>query len=157
MRTPTTAGQYRYVKYQDDGVSQYQCLWCLRTMNIADDPQYGWNFCPKCGKSWFNKLECRPHDTPRWAWDRYGTDVHNHPPYHKYIRPTREWYFEERSRWPNCREEWSEWAHEFRSEYTKLGQWRWALSILRQLQLDGKPEFDGDFEFEYRVSIRNKT
>jgi hypothetical protein len=63
-------GQYRYVEYTDDGCSIYQCLWCKCTFETRDNPEYQWNFCPKCGRSWFKKADCRPRNIPRWAWDR---------------------------------------------------------------------------------------
>lgn len=66
-------GAYRFVQYLDDGVTQYQCMDCKNMFAFRDDPAT-YNFCPKCGMSWFKRLHTRPHDLPRWVWDRYGED-----------------------------------------------------------------------------------
>lgn len=156
MPIPTLAGQYRRVRYSDDGCDIYQCLWCLGTVEIRDNPNYGWNFCPKCGKSWFTKKNCRPTTVPAWAWNRYGDDDYNHPPYWKYQKATHEWYFEHRSKW-GVDDDWGEWKYEFKTDYERLGEWKYAADMLRRFRLDHQPLYDGDFRYEYRVSLRKKT
>ena len=152
MPIPTQKGQYRYVKYEDDGVSCYQCLWCLNTIRIADDPQYGWNFCPKCGKSWFKKLQCRDHYVPRWYYDRYG----NHGPYEVPMygrRPaeTSKWLIEYRSQWEG--REWSDWQYECSLKKDPcVSDYKWAYSALNQCRI--RHDANDDFiRYEYRVRL----
>jgi hypothetical protein len=157
MPIPTQAGQYRRVRYSDDGCDIYQCLWCLNTIEIRDNPEWSkWNFCPKCGKSWFNRLQCRPSTCPAWAWNRYGPDDHNHPPYWTYPKATHEWYFETRHRW-SPDDEWSEWHYEWKSDHDKLGEWRYAAEMLARFRADHQPRYPEDtHRSEFRVTLRKK-
>jgi len=155
MPIPTSKGQYRYVKYEDDGVSIYQCLWCLQTIRIADDPQYGWNFCPCCGKSWFTRLQCRDHEIPRWAYNIWGNDVpHDVSLYGPWRPETRQWVFECRTKWPD--REWSEWKFEHSSKKDPhKPDWqaaRWTLNRLRERHNN---DCGFDVLYEYRVRIQD--
>ena len=156
MPTPTPKGQYRKVRYDDDGVTIYQCLWCLGTIRIADDPQYGWNFCPKCGKSWFTRLQCRDHEIPRWVYDRYG----NNPPhdlqwYSKRPKATAIWVIESRTKWKD--QDWGAWGIEFDSEHEPLRKnFRWAKSMLEQHRLRHDPDDDWMIH-EYRARLVRKS
>lgn len=157
MPIPTSKGQYRRVRYDDDGVYVYQCLWCLQTIRISDDPQYGWNFCPCCGKSWFRKLDCRDHEIPRWVYDRWG----NNPPhdlqwYCKRVEPLAVWVFECRTKWFS--DEWGEWKLEYDSEKDPCNpDYRWAKSTLEQFRLRHLPlDPEDSIRFEYRVRLVRK-
>lgn len=106
MRTPTIAGQYRLVRHTEDGCAIHQCLWCLKKFETRDNPAYGWNFCPACGKSWFTRLMCRPQTIPRWQWDLYGDeDVDTQMPVKQH---TKYWHIECRI-FDHYRNKWGEW------------------------------------------------
>lgn len=160
MPTPTSKGQYRRVRYADDGCTIYQCLWCLGTIEVRDDPQYGWHFCPKCGKSWFDRMECRESGVPRWFYDRYGNhgplEVRMHPASN---RATHEWYFESRYRWGETEKDpaggWSKWSLEFAADHDKLGDHKWAFQSLQRLR-DKHTKHFGGLEHQYRVTLRRK-
>lgn len=145
-------GQFRKVQYTDDGCYMWQCMWCKNMIEIRDDANY-WNFCPKCGKSWFRRLRCRGHETPRWAWDRYGD---NNPPgirfYPKHKYPEWEWVVEERTKWRG--QEWSEWKFErnYKVNHGQLGAWRDGLWLLNRCRTN--VENDDIIRFEYRIRKR---
>jgi hypothetical protein len=157
--TPSIKGQYRRVHYCDDGVTQYQCLWCMNHIQIRDDPQ-SWNFCPKCGKSWFTRLRCRDRGYPRWAWDLWGDEppvgARFHPE-HKY--PEWKWVIEERITWPG--RELGEWTYETsrKVNHGELGAWReaaWHLAACRARAADDPDDelndgFAAGITYEYRV------
>ena len=152
MKTPTIKGQFRRVRYTDDGCNIYQCLWCMNRVEIRDDPSY-WNFCPICGKSWFTRLQCRDHETPRWAWDRYGHDDANHPAYHTYKKDERQWVIESRTKWTG--EMWGIWHHEttISVRQGKLGVWRDAQYYLNQCRARASVEDGMGVQFEYRARL----
>jgi hypothetical protein len=143
LNHPTLKGQFRRVRYTDDGCHRYQCLWCLQSIEIRDDPQYGWNFCPLCGKSWFKRLECRDHDTPHWAWERFGPEEHEHPPYYVYKQDRYRIVIEERTKWHE--KDWGEWHFEtkHRVNFGKLGVWRDMQYYLNRLRARAAPDPDG--------------
>lgn len=67
--------KFRKVAYTSDGCSEYQCLCCksyweARTRDFL--------FCPFCGTKFLGTHAGRPHETPRWAWDRWGEDIPTH-------------------------------------------------------------------------------
>lgn len=162
MPTPTTKGQYRKVRYTDDGCTVYQCLWCLGTVEIRDNPHYGWNFCPKCGKSWFNRLECREHGIPRWYYDRWGNpddnpespnlwELYNRPP-----ESTSRWVIECRTKWPG--DDWGEWTHEFSTDKDPCKpDWQWARSTLAYHRDRHDNDGSGFCEFQYRARLVKKS
>jgi predicted RNA-binding Zn-ribbon protein involved in translation (DUF1610 family) len=145
-------GQFRKVNYTDDGCTLYQCMWCKSAVEIRDDPTY-WHFCPRCGKSWFKAMDCRPHNMPRWVWERGGEEV-PYPWYPPHKKPTHKWIIEERSRWPGIRDEWSDWEFE---EEVYGNCWQYAYQTMNRLRADRAPSYDGDFIFEYRALIRRDT
>lgn len=149
--TPTIKGQYRRVRYTDDGCTIYQCLWCMNRIEIRDDPVF-WCFCPKCGKSWFTRLECRDHDTPAWAWNRYGSYDCEHPTYYTHHKDEYWWIIEERTKWPNS--EWSGWHHETccRVEFGTVGAWRIAQQQLNMCR--ASVALTEGIEFQYRAILR---
>ena len=160
MPTPTSKGQYRKVRYSDDGCYVYQCLWCLGTVEIRDDPHYGWHFCPKCGKSWFNRLECRDHEVPRWYYERWGNgDDPNAPSVYEMFPPRQEsratWVIECRAKWPN--QDWGDWSREL--DFAKdphRPDWQRVRSQLAMCR--GRHEPDDDFiQFEYRAKLVRKN
>ncbi len=168
MPIPTIKGQYRKVEYTDDGCSNYQCLWCLNTMEIRDNPRY-WNFCPKCGRSWFTKLECREHWQPRWFYDRWGEysdhDVMvmttagevwaNDLPYYFHLEPTLEWYFEVRS---DCFDgKWSEWKNDYKYQYDFKHGHKFAKNLLEKFRLDHGDGPRIGWKWEHRVTLRKIT
>ena len=160
MRTPTWAGQYRYVRYDDDGANIYSCNWCDRTINIRDNPDY-YNFCPLCGKSWFNQEKCRPSETPRWVWDRYKDKA----PHDLRIYVWHDYYYEivieERFLWPGG--EWTDWHYEMKRSvaFGRLGIWRDMRQALNSLRLqttyEKRTDLDGneveDIQYEYRARL----
>ena len=158
-----TFGAYRKIGYQDDGITKYACMDCKNTFYFGDDPAY-YNFCPKCGMSWFKRFECREHGIPRWYFDRHGNEydhrIEMHPPYRP---PTRFWAIESRSRFkvgPGKRsvafwDEWHKWKEESRVPFT-LGSWRDALRWLNMDKARSCENLDGDEDWiqtEFRVRI----
>lgn len=139
-------GAYRKIGYQDDGVTKYACMDCKNVFNFADDPAY-YNFCPKCGMSWFKGFECREHWVPRWYYDRYGNngDARMYPDRHEHPRC---WLVQTRSRhrWKmpdkaTGKYRWAAWD-DFTTWDTKhrlryfLGSWRDALRYLNMIKRD---------------------
>ena len=168
MRTPTSAGQFRYVRYSGDGCGIYACCWCDRTIEIRDNPEWaGWNFCPKCGKSWFTKLQCRPHNTPRWYWDRWGDDPTAETVntfsgelqvsdlrWNSRPKPQWEWVIEERVQWEG--EPWKEWSYQTSHpvEVGELGSWQMVKSRLEcyRGRVSDRPTL---VKFEYRARVQH--
>lgn len=170
--TPTSAGQFRKVRYTDEGCYSYQCLWCHNQIEIRDNPQYGWNFCPICGKSWFTQLQCRDHDTPRWYYDCWGeraepedrvtlsTGEVMHPDslpfWGRRLEPKRKWIIEERTKWFD--KDWGEWKFEYAPTiYSLMGSWRFVKSGLQVCRdgVDRHPDEPISVQFEYRARIVN--
>lgn len=151
MRTPTLAGQFRKVKYTDDGCSVYSCCWCDQQIEIRSNPDY-WNFCPGCGKSWFTRLQCREHNRPRWHYD-LGEDCRL--PYFFYENDVLQVVIEERTKWPD--KDWSDWSYEGsrRINFGQLGIWSIMKSHLEFYRSHSKPRFDGEttVKFEYRARL----
>ena len=142
-------GQFRRVRYTDDGCSIYQSMWCKCSFETRDDPEYQWNFCPKCSRSWFKKMECRDHDTPRWVWDRYRDDPHvdwYRPP----KKATYRWVIEGRSQWPEMGKVWGSWGHH-NNVYGNC--WQDAKRQLEQERAYHAPSYDGDIVWEFRARI----
>jgi len=159
MRTPTWAGQYRYVRYDDDGASIYACNWCDQSICIRDDPDY-YNFCPRCGKSWFNKERCRSQETPRWVWDRYKDEAPHDLRTYVYKGDQYKIVIEERTKWGD--DPWGDWHWETdsRVRFGRLGIWRdikQSLNYARMrvsptvTDLDGDPVFN--IQYEYRARL----
>ena len=150
-------GQFRYVEYTDDGCSIWQCLWCRNTIEIRDNPEWArWCFCPKCGRSWFKKMECRDHWVPRWYYDRWGNGNDPDAPDPDFMscrgmeKPTKRWVIERRTKWFN--NPWGRWEYmwsidkdPYRSDYQK------AYSSL-QYHKD-RPGSDAT-QREYRVRLK---
>lgn len=158
MSTPTLKGQFRRVRYTDDGCNIYQCLWCHQSIEIRDDPQYGWNFCPLCGKSWFKRLHCREHTLPRWVWDRWEDEYPHDLTVYVWKESEYKIVIEERTKWRG--EEWGEWHWEcdHKVDYGKLGVWRdmqYYLNRCRARVAPDPDEPDAGFgiEYEYRVRL----
>lgn len=134
-------GQYRRVRYSDDGCDIYQCMWCKRTVEIRDNPDFGWNFCPKCGKSWFKRLMCRPNTVPRWYWDYFGDPEADHtkPAIWELMpepaKPTKQWVIECRQSWlcPHTNADWGDWD---------------AWSVVQSIP---KKPFESDYMYVYRL------
>jgi hypothetical protein len=61
--------KFRAVHDTDDYDTEYQCLSCLNTWAAR---YFGPNYCGFCGIKFEGQLESRPHDVPRWQWDRWG-------------------------------------------------------------------------------------
>lgn len=124
---------YRYVRYADDGASVYQCMDCKNTFEIRDDPAF-WNFCPKCGRSWFGKFECREHYIPRWAYNQYGNDIPYGVRLHPETKtPTLRWKIESRAYYrpsPTREARVTPWAFEQYIPY-RLGSWKLVAHYLQ--------------------------
>ena len=169
------SGQYRKVKDTDDGGSVWSCLWCGQSMELRDNPEWSrWNFCPLCGGSWFNKLVCRDHHTPRWYFDRWGdpngrygdkvkTTTGEHDPYqligkcHEKPEPQAVWVIEERTKWFD--QPWSEWRLEWdMAKDPCKPDYQWALSQLRQcrLRVADSNVYEDDVKYEYRLRLVRK-
>ncbi len=144
--------KYRRIGYMDDGVTRYACMDCKNEFCIRDDPRY-YNFCPKCGTSWFGQYECREHYVPRWYYDRHG----NHGPhgldmYPEPFQHTRAWLVQVRTRFiykNPVSDEWGPWEtkHHLRPF---LGSWRDALRYLNMMKRDYEDE-EGWCEHQCRV------
>ena len=155
--TPTIKGQYRNVRYTDDGCHLYQCLWCANSIEIRDDPQYGWNFCPICGKSWFKQMDCREQGYPRWAWDKWGQDYPSGVNLWNFKEYELEIVIEERNKWFD--DGWGEWRFEskYRVPYGKLGIWRDMQYFLARARGRVAPDPNDPgpcIQFEYRATLR---
>ena len=156
MNTPTLKGQYRRVRYTDDGCNLYQCMWCHQTIEIRDDPQYGWKFCPLCGKSWFKRLHCREHDLPRWVWERWEDEYPHDLPLYVHKKDEYRILIEERTKWHE--KEWGDWEYEasHRVDFGKLGVWRDMQYYLNMLRARVAPEPgipSMGIEYEYRARL----
>jgi hypothetical protein len=55
---------WRKIRYEDDGMSSFQCLSCKEIWYMADFQPY--KFCPYCGTKWDKQLDCITRGTPRW-------------------------------------------------------------------------------------------
>jgi hypothetical protein len=136
------------VEYTDDGCSIYQCLWCKCTFETRDNPEYQWNFCPKCGRSWFKKADCRPRNIPRWAWDR-GIREYQEGLYPPWKEDKQVWFIEWRTRWEG--EEWGEW----RPDGKVYGNdWQSAARQLAYRREGKRP--DDVIQHEYRARIKHE-
>ena len=141
-------GQYRKVNDLNDGVSQYQCMWCKSHIRIFDDPNY-WNFCPLCGKSWFKRMKTRPHYQPRWHWDLHGHECDGPCWYSTPPEPTSKWVIEQRSKWFD--NDWGAWTEYVSCPKDPCGpDWQWARSIL----VDRRNHNPGDDEIKYQYRAR---
>ena len=150
---PTDAGQYRKVRCTDHGCTVYQCLWCLGTVEIRDDPNYGWNFCPKCGKSWFHRLKCREQGVPRWYYDRWGNGESLDAPriYENRPQPTAKWVIEWRTKWFNA--PWGEWEQESSRDKDPCNpDWQWVRRILTDYRTR-HDDLCKNIKFEYRAKL----
>jgi hypothetical protein len=121
-------------------------------IEIRDDPTY-WHFCPRCGKSWFKAMGCRPRSIPRWAWDR-GIHEWQDGMYPRQKKPTHKWIIEERSKWPGIRDEWSEWKWE---QEVYGNSWQYAYQTLNRLRAQNAQRHESDFIFEYRARIIHES
>lgn len=151
-------GQFRKVRYSDDGCTIFQCMWCKQTIEIRDNPDY-WNFCPKCGKSWFQRMQCRDHEIPRWYYDRWGNgEEPGAPSVYELCAPrkpsTATWVIECRTKWFD--DPWGEWKHEFSGDKDPCKpDWQWAKSMLEYHR--GRHDCgDDQIKFEYRVRLEKK-
>jgi len=154
MRTPTLAGQYRRYQHTSDGCAIYICNWCERSVEVRGDPISGWCFCPKCGKSWFTRQECRDHDTPRWVWNLVKSNHYDYcVPYPK----TRyKWVAMERTKWGS--DQWGEWKFEaeYPVDHGKLGAWRDAKYFIEMARSRIAPNRGGlldIIQFEYKIGV----
>jgi hypothetical protein len=165
-------GQYRKIEYTDDGCSRYQCMWCKGCVEIRDDPKWGWNFCPKCGKSWFEPMACRRRHTPRWSWDRYKGNYDatvmttegekrvgecEHPWHYQPSKATKKWIIERRVMYR--REplgEWYDWEQVREKEKDPYApDWQWAWRAL--IQEREWNQSDEHRVVEHRVRLVPKT
>lgn len=64
--------KYRAVQDTDEYDTEYQCMSCRQTWAAR---YFGANYCGFCGVKFEGQLECRPHDVPRWKWDRWGNEM----------------------------------------------------------------------------------
>lgn len=55
---------WRKIRYEDDGMSSFQCLSCKEIWYMADHQSY--KFCPYCGTKWDKMIDCITRGTPRW-------------------------------------------------------------------------------------------
>ena len=154
MRVPTLAGQYRHHKYTDDGCDVYTCNWCEKSVEVRGDPiRSGWNFCPKCGKSWFTREQCRSHDEPRWVFELGGDEWDG--PRWVYKQDNLRLVIEERTKWPD--NEWGDWHFEssHRVNFAQLGIWRDMKYYLETCRRRVSPEEGCGFgiEYEYRARL----
>lgn len=164
MRVPTPAGQFRRLKYTDDGCSVYICCWCDRSIEVRDNPEF-WNFCPKCGKSWFKRLQCRKTTTPRWYYDRFkgresdkvklfsGEVSITSLEYLCYKSPESKatWVFERRTKW--LLDVFSKWEVKMRSPHDSLHEYKWAKSMLNYFRTQQDKSYS--VESEYRVRLEH--
>jgi hypothetical protein len=138
--------KYRYVQYADDGCEEYQCLACKFRFTIRSASM---NFCSHCGVKFEGQLECRPHNTPRWAWDRYGVDIPFGVQLYPQPKPPskRRWIVESRSKWEG--HEWSKWGYDgsFDLDMGYQGVKRWFI-----FQRDDHDP-DDPYQIEYRARI----
>jgi hypothetical protein len=145
-------------------------MWCKNIIEIRDNPDYQWSFCPKCGKSWFNRKDCRERGTPKWFYERWGNWAHPwqgatiacedgskwvsaeqlraaiHPP----KKFTSHWLIERRTKWVDD-DAWGEWEYyEAKEKDPNIPDWKWAYSMLQN-----ERSFGSD-RIEYRVRLVKK-
>lgn len=63
--------KFRAVQDTDEYDTVYQCMSCFQTWAAR---YFGTQYCSHCGIKFEGQLECRPHDIPRWKWDRWGAE-----------------------------------------------------------------------------------
>lgn len=61
--------KFRAVQDTDEYDTVYQCMSCFQTWAAR---YFGTNYCGHCGIKFEGQLDCRPHNIPRWQWDRWG-------------------------------------------------------------------------------------
>lgn len=159
-------GQYRKVQDTDSGCSIWFCLWCKQSLETRDNPERSrWCGCPFCLKSWFTKLQCRDHHTPRWYYDRWGneptcgikviTTIGEFEPddlrYYSRNQEPKRWYFEYRSKCPESN--WEKWQYEYSYQWSPINNYVFARQILEQFRLQHLPRYRGDIDFEYRARL----
>jgi hypothetical protein len=148
-------GQYRDLASDEGWVYKYQCMWCMNVSYSGESGRY-WNFCPKCGKSWFQKKECRHPSIPRWAYEKWGNNppheanIHCHPRH----EATAIWVFEWRSNVFHT--PWSPWAIEYDCDKDPVkNDYKWAYSTLQRMRADKNGPYDRG-HYEYRVRLVKK-
>ena len=164
-------GQFRFLQYTDDGCSLFECLWCKKQVEIRDNPNY-WCFCPHCGKSWFNRLECRGRDVPAWYYNKLlplGEDAVVRTTtqecevcslkWHSRPLPKKRWVIESRYTWDRV-DNWSEWSYEYsidkhpyESDYKMAYQ---HMQIARAIAESQKNEDEFGWQFHFRLTLRDK-
>lgn len=66
-------GKYRYVRYLNDGIYEYQCLSCKTFIYHVG------NFCSECGIKFTEEHKCRPYNTPRYEYENPNLDFNRSP------------------------------------------------------------------------------
>lgn len=143
--------KFRYVDYDDDGCSIYECLSCYERWSAR---YFGEKYCGYCGAKWDGPhgdlLNRKENYGPRRkriedAFEKRGWVF----PKDNYFR----WVIEERVKWPNS--EWGEWKRHSQSYGWLLGPQEWSssrfLSYYKDLSLDTYHSEDDFLKFEFRV------
>lgn len=71
--------RWRYVRYLDDGVSEFQCLKCYNTWDARSGPGYThegqytakWLYCPFCATKWDCEATWHENDYRPIDWSKY--------------------------------------------------------------------------------------
>lgn len=156
-------GQFRKVRYTDEGCSLFECLWCKKQVE-ARGHIGSWNFCPHCGKSWFQELVCRDRDTPAWWYKRYRQNEDQvvkttsgeyrayNLPFYGYQQPQLEWVIQYRTKWN--KEDWSEWRSDSRHKVNAFAfDFKYIYGILRMRRAQAAQR--GSLcKYEYRAVLR---
>lgn len=140
---------YREIGYEDDGVTGFQCLCCKEKFGMRHGKI---RFCPACGEQ-ITLVETRPAGTPRWAYERYGTEIPEHIQSRmwcpKRVQLLPEWELQSRTKWKG--EDWGEWKNEWNmGNDTAHG----AYDDLKRKRDTIDHDDDNWLMLEYRVVIR---
>ena len=140
--------KYRYVKYLDDGVCQWQCLSCYETVATGED-LCAWTYCPKCGIKWEGCHACRDHSTPRWAYETKS----EHDPWPRYRHQGRLWVID----WRYTRKAgvWTDWLPYAQQGFRRMGAKRVKETLERYRENDFHEE--GLCEYRARLSATQQT
>ncbi len=144
--------KWRFVRYEDDGVSEYQCLKCKGTWSCRG--AFG-TFCSWCGTKWDGELVWYTEERQEWHAIRARA---------AYRKPSEQslWRIESRSLWDrNGDGNWKPWVYEETDGWhddesegynTSLFSAKTIASILADKRRWAKN--DNFWRVEYRIVMR---
>ena len=157
--------KWRSIKYLDDGVSEFQCLFCKGTWTSTNSPDWaGWIYCPLCGTKWEGKHECREHKHKSYDYYNKMTEEQTKNRERKIRENECSWEIQRRvlSDDGTVLADW-EWYYNFEHDYpielykdkTPLRKIKFAAYKLRRVKELNKSSQKDDLGFinEYRLAM----